>query len=92
MIRIKKAAEAKKEAAEQVAAKPSATTEVSAAMEVSNEENAAPAAAEGKESEQTISLLGIGGKQIKVGEKKTGKKKTPGEIRIQKGNFSNYRR
>ena len=32
-----------------------------------------------------LSLLGIGGKQIKSGAKKTGKKRTPGEIRIQKG-------
>lgn len=33
-----------------------------------------------------LSLLGIGGKQIKTGTaKKAGKKRTPGEIRIQKG-------
>ncbi len=32
-----------------------------------------------------LSLLGIGGKQIKSGAKKAGKKRTPGEIRIQKG-------
>jgi len=31
-----------------------------------------------------LSLLGIGGKQIKGGAKKVGKKRTPGEIRIQK--------
>jgi hypothetical protein len=44
-------------------------------------------AAEPKEEEGSggLSLLGIGGKQIKAGAKKAGKKRTPGEIRIQKG-------
>ena len=43
--------------------------------------------AEPKEEEGAggLSLLGIGGKQIKSGAKKAGKKRTPGEIRIQKG-------
>ena len=44
-------------------------------------------AGEPKEEEGAggLSLLGIGGKQIKSGAKKAGKKRTPGEIRIQKG-------
>ncbi len=38
-----------------------------------------------------LSLLGIGGKQIKAGTaKKAGKKRTPGEIRIQKGLFFDH--
>lgn len=50
-------------------------------------------ASEGKGSEELtedckeeggLSLLGIGGKQIKGGVKKAGKKRNPGEIRIQK--------
>eukprot|EP00598_Pedospumella_elongata_P002152 CAMPEP_0184968032 /NCGR_PEP_ID=MMETSP1098-20130426/1207_1 /TAXON_ID=89044 /ORGANISM="Spumella elongata, Strain CCAP 955/1" /LENGTH=220 /DNA_ID=CAMNT_0027489583 /DNA_START=77 /DNA_END=739 /DNA_ORIENTATION=- len=43
-------------------------------------------AGEPKEEEGAggLSLLGIGGKQIKSGAKKAGKKRTPGEIRIQK--------
>ena len=37
---------------------------------------------------QKVSLFGIGGeKKTKNGDSKTGKKRTPGEIRIQKGNF-----
>lgn len=40
---------------------------------------------DGEEGQAGLSLLGIGGKQIKAGAKKTGKKRTPGEIRIQKG-------
>ena len=37
----------------------------------------------------TVKLLGIGGKSSRTNDptKKSGKKKTPGEIRIQKGNF-----
>ena len=40
-----------------------------------------------KDDTNTISLFGIGGKKIKsdTDGKKTGKKRTPGEIRIQKG-------
>ena len=39
-----------------------------------------------KEEEAGLSLLGIGGKQIRAGSaKKAGKKRTPGEIRIQNG-------
>lgn len=42
--------------------------------------------AEGKS--EKVSLLGIGGKKKnKNGDGKTGKKRSPGEIRIQKGNF-----
>ena len=33
----------------------------------------------------TITLLGIGGKQVTSGSKKMTKKRTPGELRIQKG-------
>ena len=43
---------------------------------------------EGNDEKETtgVSLLGIGGKQIKGNVKKGTKKRTPGEIRIQKGN------
>ena len=34
-----------------------------------------------------VSLLGIGGKKQANAKKSTGKKRSPGEIRIQKGNF-----
>jgi hypothetical protein len=43
---------------------------------------------DGEEGQAGLSLLGIGGKQIKAGAKKTGKKRTPGEIRIQKGKYT----
>lgn len=42
----------------------------------------------GPEAPEKVSLLGIGGKKkTKNGEKAGGKKRSPGEIRIQKGNF-----
>ena len=55
------------------------------------EAEAAKAAAEGGESgageAKKVSLLGVGGKKTKNenGTGSTGKKRTPGEIRIQKG-------
>lgn len=56
--------------------------------------DAAPAPAEAKDGGETaaasasgtISLLGVGGTALRSGEEKRGgKKRTPGEIRIQKG-------
>ncbi len=54
----------------------------------SNTESGENPAEEGGEGEGTggISLLGIGGKQVKGAPVKKGKKRTPGELRIQKGN------
>lgn len=71
-------------------------------VDASNNDSATPTStgeaneATGESSEATeengqVSLLGIGGKQIKGTVKRAAKKKTPGEIRIQKGiyNFIN---
>lgn len=78
MIRMQKKPEAKKEV----------TVESDTAMKTDSPVNV-DMSAEPKEEEQPggLSLLGIGGKQIKGGAKKAGKKRTPGEIRIQKGIF-----
>lgn len=78
MIRMKKP-EAKKEVV---------AVESDSAMKTDSPVNV-DMSAEPKEDEEQpggLSLLGIGGKQIKGGAKKAGKKRTPGEIRIQKGN------
>lgn len=66
--------------------------EKKAAEEAAKAEAAAPAAPPAGETATSsaggqVSLFGIGGqKKTKKGEQ-TGTKKTPGEIRIQKGNF-----
>jgi hypothetical protein len=47
-----------------------------------------PADNGGEAKTEKVSLFGIGGeKKNKNGDGKTGKKRSPGEIRIQKGNF-----
>ena len=81
----KKADQAKKEkAAEEEAAATSATAEGTTPMACDSTNPTTEA--EPKEESGGLSLLGIGGKQIKGGAaKKGGKKRTPGEIRIQKG-------
>lgn len=81
MIRMQKQKEeAKKEAERQ------------AAMDVAEQEESngkCDDQSEAKTQEGGLSVLGIGGKQIRsAGAKKVGKKRTPGEIRIQKGNCS----
>lgn len=84
MIRLKKKAEEKAAAASTEESMASAATSgAGAAMEVDDESQ--PSSATSTEAAQ-FKLLGIGGKTIHTGEVKTsGKKKTPGEIRIQKG-------
>ena len=79
MIRMVKKPEAKKEVA----------VESDTAMKTDSPVNVDMSAEPKEEEEQPggLSLLGIGGKQIKGGAKKAGKKRTPGEIRIQKGIF-----
>ena len=76
MIRLKKKqAEAKAAEAEEAAAAAAAAPEPADGAEAPATEGA-----EGK-----VSLLGIGGKKVsKAATGTTGKKKTPGEIRIQK--------
>mmetsp|Transcript_25799 Transcript_25799/g.51722 ORF Transcript_25799/g.51722 Transcript_25799/m.51722 type:complete len:223 (+) Transcript_25799:35-703(+) len=76
MIRMQKKPEVKKEKSVDDSVPGSANSPV----------NVDVSAAEPKEEEGAggLSLLGIGGKQIKAGAKKAGKKRTPGEIRIQK--------
>jgi hypothetical protein len=54
-----------------------------AAKAAESAEAAAPANAPGGQ----VSLLGIGGKKTTKTQETTGIKKSPGEIRIQKGNF-----
>ncbi len=74
MIRMQKQKEEAKKEAERVSA-----MEVAEAGGQCDEQ-------ESKGQEGGLSLLGIGGKQIRTGAaKKAGKKRTPGEIRIQKG-------
>ncbi len=77
MIRMQKQKEEAKKEAERVAA-----------MDVAEAENGNCDEQESKAQEGGLSLLGIGGKQIRAATgKKVGKKRTPGEIRIQKGEF-----
>jgi hypothetical protein len=91
MIRLKnkKSAEEKKPAAPAVEASAG-----SGAME-EGEQSSAPDTAEAKstseESSGGFKLVGsIGGKSVKQeGDKITGKKRTPGEIRVQKGKMHN---
>lgn len=71
-------------AAENVALKSSSDINTAPAPVVSKE-----GVVEGEEGAAALSVLGIGGKQLRTGAaKKLGtKKRTPGEIRIQKGSF-----
>ena len=78
MIRMQKQKEEAKKEAERLAA-----MEVVEANE--SEAKAGEEQTEDCKEEGGLSLLGIGGKQIKGGVKKAGKKRNPGEIRIQKG-------
>ena len=75
-LKKKREAEAKAKAAAAAAEATNPTSEPSAT---------APAAS--APTTKKVSLLGVGGKKKKTGEdgKKAGKKRTPGEIRIQKG-------
>jgi hypothetical protein len=89
MIRLQKKTEQAKKEQE---AKDSVVASTDSAPMVVDGEAAAVAtdsAADSKEETEAggLSLLGIGGKQIKGGAKKATKKRTPGEIRIQKGKF-----
>jgi len=77
MIRLKKK-QAEAKAAEDKAAEESAASTEAAAPAEGGEEAAAADGSEGK-----VSLLGIGGKKVNKAGAAT-KKKTPGEIRIQK--------
>lgn len=82
MIRLKKKPEEKVDSATATA---TATTS-NGTEDNSNTSN--NSASDGKDS--GFKLLGIGGRNFTTGESKAvGKKKTPGEIRIQKGN-KNY--
>lgn len=82
MIRMQKKAAAKAEtSADAPASKESASDSPSTTPAVDESTGS-----ESKEGEQKVSLLGIGGKAIGGGAAKAaGKKRTPGEIRIQKG-------
>mmetsp|Transcript_24889 Transcript_24889/g.41475 ORF Transcript_24889/g.41475 Transcript_24889/m.41475 type:complete len:228 (-) Transcript_24889:470-1153(-) len=81
MIRMQK----KKAAAAAQPAPSEAAVEGDAKSSGESGESAVETSAEdGKEGDTGLSLLGIGGKQIKSGAGKKGKKRTPGEIRIQK--------
>ena len=100
MIRLKnkKAAEEKK-AADDLAAASSAVPNLSSSdMEAEsagatapNEGGDATESGEGSAVDNGLKLFGIGGKAARsadVGAKKSGKRKTPGELRIQKGTKS----
>ena len=76
MLALKKKREAEAKAAAEEAAR--------AKEEPTTDGNGATAG--GDNNNKKVSLFGIGGaKQTKNGDGKTGKKRTPGEIRIQKG-------
>ena len=78
MLALKKKREAQRKAAEEAAKAEAASPAASAPAEK---------AAEGASAGGQVSLFGIGGqKKTKKGE--SGTKKTPGEIRIQKGMYS----
>ena len=82
MIRMKKKDKAP-EAAPYVS-----TATGDAPMDTGKSTGAEDGKSDAKDDDAGLSLLGIGGKQIKAGtSKKAGKKRTPGEIRIQKGVF-----
>ena len=77
MLALKKKREEQRKAAEEAAKAEAASPSVSAP-------------ADGAEGGGQVSLFGIGGqKKTKKGEQ-TGTKKTPGEIRIQKGTFIGF--
>lgn len=77
MIRMQKQKEEAKKEAERQAALEIAEQEANGKCGDEQESNG---------QEGGLSVLGIGGKQIRTGAaKKVGKKRTPGEIRIQKG-------
>jgi hypothetical protein len=90
MIRLKKKAEEKAASTSMDESMATASTSVAGtSMEIDESSSSAAAAtsssATAAEAAQ-FKLLGIGGKTIHAGEvKSTTKKKTPGEIRIQKG-------
>jgi hypothetical protein len=82
MLALKKKREAEKKQAEEAAKAEAAASSTPGAASPAP---AAPAATSGGQ----VSLFGIGGeKKSKKGEQ-AGTKKTPGEIRIQKGKFRN---
>ena len=80
MLALKKKREAQRKAAEEAAKAEAASPAASAPADAPPAEKAAEGASAGGQ----VSLFGIGGqKKTKKGE--SGTKKTPGEIRIQKG-------
>lgn len=88
MIRLqqkKDAAAAQKLQQETAATENAVTTPSDGTPVVTSKENAV----EGEGDATALSVLGIGGKQLRTGApKKLGtKKRTPGEIRIQKGTY-----
>ena len=95
MLRLKKTQE-KKEEVPSVAPSPTETIENNSASEPMQVDGNSTGSAEAtvsteEEGNGGISLLGIGGKQVKGGAVKKGKKRTPGELRIQKGTVNNFR-
>lgn len=85
MLRLKKAQEKKEETPAPVAVA-ATTDEGGDAMQVvdSNSNEAVDASTDSNQA-GGVSITGIGGKQVGSGGPKRGKKRTPGEIRIQKG-------
>lgn len=87
MLRLKKKAEAKVE--EEKIAESKSSENISVKSDVTPMETDEPTTthvADEKSDEGKVSLLGVGGKSTRTdGSKKAGKKRTPGEIRIQKG-------
>eukprot|EP01031_Cornospumella_fuschlensis_P046013 gene46013-56320_t len=80
MIRMQKKKAEAAPPAEEASSKDSAAAPAEASSSVME-----VAEADSKESGEKVSLLGFGGRQLGgAGAKATGKKRTPGEIRIQK--------
>ena len=80
MLALKKKREAEAKAAAEAAASGAASTNPSSAPSSAGESTSSAA-------DNKVSLLGIGGKKKTKENGGGGKKRTPGEIRIQKGEF-----
>lgn len=86
----KKAAENQAEMNSSIPTEGAATTATMATNNAISDTNISENDASNSSSGGGLKLLGIGGKSTRTngeGIKTTGKKKTPGEIRIQKGKF-----
>jgi hypothetical protein len=89
MLALKKKREAEKKAAEEAAAATAATEAAGSTSTAPSTTTTATTTASG--GTEKVSLLGIGGRKTgagasaKNGDSSTAKKRTPGEIRIQKG-------